>query len=378
MSTDRSCRPPFRIGYSRVRTNLPGSRYANATTMRAWMIDADGTGERELASDLIRTPGTWTQFVGWSPDGRTAIIGCGWESEENGRWEEEHGEFRFTAEHVLYDTHFLDLATGRLTNLTAVHRVSFYNTGVFFWPGDPTRLGFQAMIGAEMHPFSMNLDGTGKRDLSGGAAGFAYGYGASPDGARISYHRDYQVYIADADGSNAQHIDTGNPFNFCPSWSPDGEWLVFLSGEHYDCHPYLVRADGSGLRKLADRNGWRGVVPIFDIFDHHGGSSDVPVWSRDGRWVYYTAMGEATVGESVELMRVSLEGKVEQLTRTRAGSLNYHPNPSPDGEWVLFGSNRTGVRQLDVARPDGADQRPITDLGTGWAAMWGHWRPVPG
>ena len=375
--------PPFAIGYSRVRTNVPGSRYANAITMRAWLVNGDGTGDRELAAELITKPGTYTQFVGWSPDGRTAIIGCGWESAENGLWEEEHREFRFLPEHVLYDTCLLDRASGHITNVTAIERVSFYNTGVFCWPDDPKRLGFQALIAGaaafESHPCSMNLDGTGKRDLSGGKQGFAYGYSASPDGKLISYHRDYQVYIAAADGTSIRHVATGNPFNFSPKWSPDGEWLLFLSGEHYNCHPHVVGADGTGLRKLADRHGWEGVVPIFDVFDHHGGSSDVPVWSQDGQYVYYTAR----IGDALELMRgaveplrSTLDGKPEQLTHSKPGALHYHPEPSPDGKWLLFGSTRTGIRQLYVSRPDGSDACAITDVPAGWAAMWGHWQPV--
>lgn len=368
-STARAAGPPSPIGYTRVRTNIPGSRYANATTARAWLLD--GAGDREVAADLITRAGTWTQFAGWSPDGRLGIIGCGWESEENGLWEEEHQQFRFTAEHVLYDMHVLDIASGRLANLTSVERVSFYNTGLFFWPGDESRLGFQAMIDGETHPFSMDRDGTHKRDVSGGEAGFSYGYSASPDGTRISYHRDYQVYIADARGAGAIHVDTGNPFSFCPAWSPDGQWLMFLSGEHYNCHPHIVRADGTGLRKIADRGGWAGVVPIFDVPDHHGGSSDVPVWSRDGRLIYYTAL----VGTSVELMRTTLDGEPEQLTHSAPDTLNYHPSPSPDGEWVLFGSNRTGTRQLYVARPDGSEAHQLTDVPAGSAAMWGYWQP---
>ncbi|MBI3408595.1 MAG: PD40 domain-containing protein [Planctomycetes bacterium] len=34
-----------------------------------------------------------------------------------------------------------------------------------------------------------------------------------------------------------------------------------------------------------------------DVPDIHGGSSDQPAWSPDGKWIYYTAK----VGESVEL-----------------------------------------------------------------------------
>ena len=160
---------------------------------------------------------------------------------------------------------------------------------MFFWPGDPTKFGFQALIDGDSHPFRMDRDGKNKRDLTKDSKEFAYGFSASPDGKRIAYHKSYQVYVADADGSNAKRIETGQPFNFAPQWSPDGAWLLFLAGEHYDCHPHVARADGSGLKKLASRGGYKGVVEFLDVPDFHGGSSDLPVWSADGRSVFYTA-----------------------------------------------------------------------------------------
>src|SRR5262245_48997914 len=60
------------IGYTEPRTNLPGGRHANVRTMRAVVVKPDGTGRRVLGEELTRQPDTWTQFAGWSPDGRTA------------------------------------------------------------------------------------------------------------------------------------------------------------------------------------------------------------------------------------------------------------------------------------------------------------------
>jgi Tol biopolymer transport system component len=241
---------------------------------------------------------------GLVPDGRLAIVGWGWESPENARWEEEHKRFRYTADGWLYDMYLVDPAGGRAANLTAIDRVSFHNSGLFFWPRDPTKLGFQAPIDGSSHPFRMDRDGRNKRDLTKGSREFAYGFGASRDGRRIAYHKSYQVYVADADGSNARHIATGHPFNFAPQWSPDGTHLLFLAGEHENCHPYVADADGTGLRKLADRNGYRGVVEFLDVPDFHSGSSDIPAWSADGTAIFYTAR----VGASVELFRASLNG----------------------------------------------------------------------
>ncbi|MBL6705197.1 MAG: PD40 domain-containing protein [Planctomycetaceae bacterium] len=224
----------------------------------------------------------------------------------------------------------------------------------------------------------MDRDGRNKRDVSGSGGGFAYGYSASPDGTRISYHENYQIFVSNADGSEKRRIETGNPFNFVPQWSPDGAWLMFVSGEHYNCHPHIVRQDGAGLKKLADRGGYRGVVERLKHPDFHSESSDVPVWSPDSRHVFYTAK----VDDSIELMRVDLDSNVTRLTTSRPGTRHYHPSVSSDGKWILFGSDRSGIMQLYVATIDGKEMRPITHVPAGHSAMHGHWQtaretPIP-
>lgn len=361
------------IGYTEYRTNLPGGRHANIVTMRACVVREDGTGRRVLAESLTKEPNAWTQFSGWSPDGKTAIIGRGWESKENGAWEEAHKTFRFS-EGWLYDMYLLTMRTGKTRNVTSVDRVSTYNTGLFYWPKQPNTFGFQALIKGDSHPFRMDGDGQNKRDLTEGSREFAYGFNATQDGKRIAYHKNYQVWIADSDGSHATHIKTGKPFNFVPQWSPDGERLLFLSGEHYDCHPYTVRRDGSELRQIGDRKGYKGVVDFLDVFDFHSGSSDLPVWSADGNAVFYTAK----IGTNVELMRATLDGKTEQITHSTENTLHYHSVPAPEGGGLLFGSNRSGIRQLYVMPTNGGEEvHAITSVKEGWGALWGHWQPMP-
>jgi Tol biopolymer transport system component len=107
------------------------------------------------------------------------------------------------------------------------------------------------------------------------------------------------------------------------------------------------------------------------VYDFHDGSSDLPVWAPDSKAVFYTAK----VGSNVELFRVTLDGKSEQLTETPAGSMHYHPAASPDGKWLVYGSKRDGVRQLYVMRPSDKKEWRITDLAKGRAAMWPHWQP---
>jgi Tol biopolymer transport system component len=351
--------------------------------MRAVVVNADGAARREIAESLVDGPEAWTQFAGWSPDGKLAVVSRGWEDPENARWEEEHKTFRFGPGKWLLDTCLVEMETGKITNVTAVDRVSDYNGGLFFLP-DKKGLGFTPLIGEISKPYVMDLDGRNKRDVSGKGTGFTYGYSASPDGKLISYHENYQVYISNIDGSDKRHIKTGHVFDFAPRWSPDGEWLLFVSGEHYHHNPYVVKRDGSGLRKLADLGGYKGFIEFLDVADYHHGSSDLPVWSADGKSVFYTA----TVNDCVELFRITLDGEITQLTKTAPKTLtpalsqgergmthHYHPTPSPDGKKLMYGAKRSGVRQLVVMDLADKSEKQLTDLKVGRAAMWPHWQP---
>lgn len=360
------------IGYTEYRTNLPGGRHANVRTMRAMLVRSDGTGRREVGAKLVDGTDVWTQFAGWSPDGKQAILYRAWEDPENAKWEEQHKRFRHEAGKWELDSCLHDLATGKTLNVTAVDRVSHHNGGLFFLPSGHG-LGFTPLIKGLSTPYVMDLDGRNKRDVSGKAAGFAYGYSASPDGKLISFNEDYQLYVANVDGSGKKRIETGQPFNFQPKWSPDGKWLLFVSGQHYNCHPTIVRPDGTGLKKLADRGGYRGVVEFLDVADFHGGSSDLPVWSVDGKLVFFTAK----VGKNVELFQTDLAGKVTRLTTTPDGSLHYHPATSPDGKWLVYGSKRGGVRQLYVRNLADRTETQITHQKAGHGAMWPYWQPLP-
>ena len=71
----------------------------------------------------------------------------------------------------------------------------------------------------------------------------------------------------------------------------------------------------------------------------------------------------------------TLDGKNEQLSDGRAGAMHYHPAPSRDGKWLIYGSKRDGVRQLYVMRLSDKKEWRITNLAKGRAAMWPSWQP---
>ncbi|MFM7323075.1 MAG: TolB family protein [Armatimonadota bacterium] len=359
------------IGCTVLRTDMPGGRHANIRTMRARVVSRDGRVERSIGDGLADAPEGWTQFAGWSPDGAQAILGLGWQDPDNARWEEEHRTFRMDPGRWRFDNALVDLATGSVAIPTAVERVGHHNSGLHFRP-DGT-LGFASLVNGVSKPFVMNRDGRAKRDVSGGGNGFTYGFTASPDGRWISYHADYQVWIARADGTDRRRIETGNPFNFAPTWSPDSRHVLFLAGVRGRSNPVIASAEDRSVRPLTDLGGYQGWILFLDVDDFHEGSSDIPVWSADGRHVFHTAR----TGANVELFRTDLAGRTERLTSTPAGTLHYHPTPSRDGRWLAFGALRDGTRNLYVLDLSSGREQAITRFPRGRAAMWPQWQPIP-
>ena len=44
-----------------------------------------------------------------------------------------------------------------------------------------------------------------------------------------------------------------------PSWSPDGNWIAFLSDRDGNVELYKMRADGSEVTRLTDNPAWDGM-----------------------------------------------------------------------------------------------------------------------
>jgi Tol biopolymer transport system component len=61
----------------------------------------------------------------------------------------------------------------------------------------------------------------------------------------------------------------------------------------------------------------------------------------------------------------------------RREPLHYHPQPSPEGKWLVYGSKRDGVRNLFVMNLADRTERTITTNKPGTGAMWPHWQPAP-
>jgi Tol biopolymer transport system component len=68
-----------------------------------------------------------------------------------------------------------------------------------------------------------------------------------------------EVYLMDADGTNARVLTPPGGNSQGPSISPDGKWVAFTAyfdhdGDVHGCEIYILRIDGTDLRRLTDND----------------------------------------------------------------------------------------------------------------------------
>jgi len=154
---------------------------------------------------------------------------------------------------------------------------------------DGKRIVFTSLKDGDLDIYTMSVDGTDVRRLTT-APGYDGGPWWSPDGKRIvyrAYHptdpaelEDYrallaqrvirpnkmELWVMNADGSDQRQVTHLGGANFGPSWTPDGERIIF-SSNHKNPHSanfdlYLVAPDGTGLTQLTNDEGFDGF-PMF-------------------------------------------------------------------------------------------------------------------
>jgi len=104
-----------------------------------------------------------------------------------------------------------------------------------------------------------------------------------------------EVFIADADGSNAHQVTHLGNANWAPNFTPDSKHIIFCSDYEYKrgfpFNMYLINFDGSGLEKISRDKGFDafpmfspdGKKLMFSSNRNNGGGHDTNVFVAD--WV---------------------------------------------------------------------------------------------
>lgn len=244
--------------------------------------------------------------------------------------------------------------------------------------------------------WTMNPNGTGQTRLTS-FAGKESRPIWSPDHGRIAFLRTRSgktdVYLMKADGTNKHWALTSSPgYNItAPSWAPDGKSIVaelWLTSSAM----YVIKID------LATGQ-WSHLFPA----GRYGLKGRSPVYSKDGLWLYYmdqslkqlhrfqpngqdvllnTWTNQLSSSVQVSSLAMSPEGARLAYTMYSGGSsdiyvlnlvamqikrLTYHSAPdgaaawSPDGNMIVFRSNRAGVEQVfTMNSSDGGNVKKLT------------------
>jgi len=156
--------------------------------------------------------------------------------------------------------------------------------------------------------------------------------------------QEYQLVVADADGENQRLILQSRFPLMSPAWSPDGQWLAYVSFETKHAAIYVQLVRTGERRQVSARAGINGA----------------PAWSPDGRKLALT-LGGTSGNPDVYVLDLT----TQSLTRlTDDPAIDTEPAWAPDGKSVYFTSDRAGSPQIyRVGLQPGEHPKRITFTG---------------
>jgi TolB protein len=136
----------------------------------------------------------------------------------------------------------------------------------------------------------------------------------------------FQLIVADADGENHRLVLESRYPLMSPSWSPDGQWLSYVSFESKRSAIWVQLVRSGERRQVSARTGINGA----------------PAWSPDGKKLALTLGGS---GGNPDIYILELQ--TQTLTRiTDDPSIDTEAAWAPDGKSLYFTSDRAGGPQI--------------------------------
>lgn len=153
----------------------------------------------------------------------------------------------------------------------------------------------------------------------------------------------YNLWVADADGENAQSALASQEPIISPSWSPSGAMLAYVSFEARKPVVYVHDVSSGKRRMLANFKG----------------SNSAPRWAPDGRTLAVTLSRDG----ASQIYSLDANGG-EPRRLTTGGAIDTEPAFSPDGRTIYFVSDRGGSPQVYKMSSAGGDVQRVTFNGT--------------
>src|SRR5215471_1851456 len=133
--------------------------------------------------------------------------------------------------------------------------------------------------------------------------------------------------------------------NSDPSWSPDGQKLVFMSDRDHDIEIYVENLDGTNVKRLT----------------HAPGRDAHPIFSHNGRRIAFQSPRD---GKEPQVYVMNADGS-EQTRLTDLPGFTGVPDWSPDDEQIIFQSNLNPTHdpwhwQIFIMNSDGSGLKQLT------------------
>ncbi|MBJ90629.1 MAG: amidohydrolase [Woeseia sp.] len=204
----------------------------------------------------------------------------------------------------------------------------------------------------------------------------------SPNGKTLIFDLLGDLYVLPLHGGKAERITSGLGFDSQAMFSPNGEWIAFISDRSGSDNLWIARPDGSDARKLSEESQADMISPAWtpdslyvvvskdsvesEITMYHvnggtgvklnGQTNEDEIWgvgvtiSPDGKYAYYakdeTSNGPVRNFPAAQISRYDFAtGAIDKITNAEGGGLR--PELSPDGKWLVYGTRhktQTGLR----------------------------------
>lgn len=180
---------------------------------------------------------------------------------------------------------------------------------------------------------------------------YLWGPTFSPSGSEVAISRSevdgaWHLWLASVEGTAVRQLTSGPQGEVYPRYTPDGAFVIYHTWDR----PRRVW-------KIA-RQGGRPVALTPENLD-----ATFADLSPDGTSLAFVVTENNSL-EQVYTMRLP-DGMPTLLTKTAAST----PRWSPDGKWIAFSPDRSYSGGVFVIRPDGTDERRMTQTG-GWPVWW--------
>ncbi len=196
------------------------------------------------------------------------------------------------------------------------------------WSPDGRRVLYSKEAASSRTPFAANADGTNEQKLPFNIGPFDW----SPDGTKIVYSSNFptesdsgEIVLYSFQTGELTNLTNHPAFDANPSFSPDGQQIIFNSDRDGNAEIYLMNVDGTGIRRLTND-------PAKEAFQ---------AFSPDGTQIVFNSNRDnEKVG--VYLINVNDDSQPVKLSDTKYNAEIRPGCWSPDGTKIVFTSDRDG------------------------------------